>query len=901
MCVNAISQLNFLEKKGQFFEQGYGRNLDEEAMDLLQDGNNTVMCGWQTFFKTGNKNFTLWRINQYGKQLSEFNFHDNWDNIATGIAKNTANTYILCGRSTPTYIPESIVEVGDSIKVLKVDTAGNIIWKFTYGRPDEGLAATDVFSTSGNDIYVIGNRKQLSNGRTSIFFLRLSANGQLHWIENYNHRTNSITTHEMSPYNTNQYILSINQESGGGNIPMLLVFDHNANVVNVTAYTQLIKSNWYGIAIDGSNNIWLAGYEYQSTDTNGWIVKLNNNLSVNFSLSTGTQGTEKYKDISLTPVGYICLGTATNQGEGGNDVYMVHYDHQNKVTLKETLGTAEHERANSLMIRNLPEPVAQFAGYCKGYGVAESGNAYLGATLYYEIGTLLNGQNCEVPRVIFLDNLITGRNNNTGLIEKDILGDNTKEDAFIDFCVANNINVVPIYKLGFVFGYYTPADPAHSSFDQNILNDRNLAKAQLNNFIAKCHQNNIRVGYIADQETHALQQVANNNLDFYNYTNHGKFSFIELEHEFWNASITKTISGHDLSNPPFPSYNFNDHFTALYVDHIMLLDYLNTSKIQQGNIWKVFDYVDKYYNSNFPNSSENFNNTTARRNKVNEIASLTDAIITTHYQEYHQNGNTYEGTNFLFPENSNFPNIEKYRTRLSDFGNNQQTVNIIPTFSAEFFEYDYNNPTSLSNINNPFYCGEGYELDDYDSPTMVVYYYDYLGKFLDGPPYNNTYNNQDFYEVELRYLNQHEAVIYNVDNQINNFHNLYPNIRKANIAGFAWFKYSCVQNKTGFLRKQLNECRDFTNPVSIEEMIGVKSQLNIYPNPVYTNHFTIEYDSNSPYSVSVYNLSGQLKYRNENVTQGNIINVSVDNWTKGMYIVQIVSQGASLTTKIIIH
>jgi hypothetical protein len=126
-------------------------------------------------------------------------------------------------------------------------------------------------------------------------------------------------------------------------------------------------------------------------------------------------------------------------------------------------------------------------------------------------------------------------------------------------------------------------------------------------------------------------------------------------------------------------------------------------------------------------------------------------------------------------------------------------------------------------------------------------------------------------------------------------------ITNADVGAMGWFKYSCVQNKTGFLRKQLNECRDFTNPVSIEEKTVAKSQLNIYPNPVNIHHFSIEYDSKLPYFVSVYNLSGQLQYRKENIFHGNIENVFVDSWTKGMYIVHIVSQGASLTRKIIIH
>ncbi len=871
VCVNIHSQLNFLEKKGQFFEQGYGRNLDEEAMDLLQDGNNTIMAGWQTYYKSGNKNFTLWRINQYGKQLSEFNFHDNWDNIATGIAKNTANTYILCGRSTPAYIPESVVEVGDSIKVLKVDTAGNIIWKFTYGRPDEGLAATDVFSNANNDIFVTGNRIELSNGRKSIFFLRLSPNGQLYWIEYYNHRTNSITTHEMSPYNTNQYILSINQESGGGNIPMLLVFNDSASVVQVEAYTQFIKSNWYGIAKDGSNNIWLAGYEYQSADTNGWIVKLNNNLSVNFSLSTGTQGTEKYKDISLTPVGYICLGTATNQGEGGNDVYMVHYDHQNKVTLKETLGTAEHERANSLMLRNLPEPVAQFAGYCKGYGVAESGNAYLGATLYYEIGTLLNGQNCEVPRVMWVD-FFTWNNGNNGIdLQNRILNNTTRENNLISYAKINNIDHLLLYGLNFIFDPNYQSDPTTA-----------IAKQKLSEFIGKCHLENITVGMISTTKEAVFTNAIDYNIDVannasaYNYNHNGKISYFVLEHEFWNATEINAYSG----NTAFPQYDnesedpqdwvpaneLNDHFISCYNDHKTLLTNLRSNANFDANVIGLLDYIGYFY-FRWDNSSNNFdrNNITAQQSKATEIESLTDALFLVYYQEY---SNDEYGKDFIITSQASGlrqVNVEDWKQRLSLLGkqSNKDTY-IIPLFSSEYY------------VNQNDYCGRGVSTN-------------FLGSYLHGYP---GYGIGTLNSAESTFQNQYA-------NEIDGNYNDFPDIDKIKVSAMSWYKYSCIDEKD-FYNKSLLECEGFNNPFSIEDKkILQNGVLQVYPNPS-ENYFII----NSEYAItyiSVIDINGKLVF--DNFIDRNVSNNEIEikhQLSTGLYILNVYSEEGVLNFKILI-
>ncbi|HMC00194.1 MAG TPA: T9SS type A sorting domain-containing protein, partial [Flavobacteriaceae bacterium] len=79
----------------------------------------------------------------------------------------------------------------------------------------------------------------------------------------------------------------------------------------------------------------------------------------------------------------------------------------------------------------------------------------------------------------------------------------------------------------------------------------------------------------------------------------------------------------------------------------------------------------------------------------------------------------------------------------------------------------------------------------------------------------------------------------------------------------------------------------------------LNQQINIYPNPVNTEAFTIKIAKNISGSLNLYNLAGKL-VSNSTINNLNYKDVNVSNLTNGVYMLQIVTDEASVTRKVII-
>ncbi|MCB0482086.1 MAG: T9SS type A sorting domain-containing protein [Flavobacteriales bacterium] len=567
--------------------------------------------------------------------------------------------------------------------------------------------------------------------------------------------------------------------------------------------------------------------------------------------------------------GFLAIGQCDNLGEGQQDVWICHIDSLGDTLKTETLGGEENDYGHAVVL--LPQLYSAFiAGYNSSYGIAESGNAYLGG-VKVDMGLTESGE-CKVPRVLFVDNLIglPIRDNNTGYVNREILNNTAKEQELINFCTNNKITHISIYRLGAMFDKYQP-----QLQQPDILQDRKDAQAELNSFINKCHLANIRVGYIADRDSQALMDVTLKNMGAYNYNVAGKFNYIQLEHEFWNTrsrDLEKILADNTYI---IIDNTIDEHFTKLYSEHKALLNTVNTEKAADGNIWSAFDYVAYFYNR-APGATEHKNNVTPRKNKTKELANMVDAIFTTYYQEY---DTTNKGLDFLAPSTSTDPQLIDYRNRLSDFGYGS-VHNIIPTFSAEYYDYD---------SSPEVFCGKGKERD---SPSDPWYYYDYLGKYLDGPDYNSSYSGNDFNDVESDYITQHDAIYQTPPTG-------FGNIANVNVSAFAWYRYSCVQGKTGFLDKSRVSCPAFTkDPLTIKEPVINQESKNaiglfVHPNPS-NGRVQISLSEPIDHRIIITNQLGEVVLRQS--SQEIECSIDLTELQSGVYFIQAIFENQEMST-----
>ncbi len=81
--------------------------------------------------------------------------------------------------------------------------------------------------------------------------------------------------------------------------------------------------------------------------------------------------------------------------------------------------------------------------------------------------------------------------------------------------------------------------------------------------------------------------------------------------------------------------------------------------------------------------------------------------------------------------------------------------------------------------------------------------------------------------------------------------------------------------------------------------VELNQQINIYPNPVNNGAFTIKIAKNITGSLNLYDLAGKL-VSNNTINNLSSKNVNVSNLTNGVYLLQIVTDNAAATRKIII-
>lgn len=442
-------------------------------------------------------------------------------------------------------------------------------------------------------------------------------------------------------------------------------------------------------------------------------------------------GDEEFKDVNLTSDGFMAGGIRDNKGEGGDDVFITHFDHNGAVVLEETMGGVTDDRFNAFWLRDDLES-GHFAGYDKEYGLDESGNAYVGGIVLN--GFLQSNGSCKIPRVLLVDDIF----DINGATLTNNIHNSSDRVAIRQFLQNRKIDLALLYDVDVVLKEIRSGASGVSS------NDLDTAMNDLDYLLTSLMSNNIKVGLITGYDRSKINFLSDFmdmtfQLNQMNYNNAGKLHFMMLEHEMWVPSAVEDLTGNINTS------NIDAHYDVLKQDHYTLLDHMNTRKGQSGNVWATLDYMNHFWNTEANGTNDSRSDVVSRQAHTVQCENKSDYMLLVYYL----NNQFSNGTDW-------FGGLD-WQIRIDDLGSNSAS-NIIPLFSAEYFRTQQD------------MCGE--------DPTT-----DYLGKFLDGPPANpTTYVGNDFNLVENDHLSKY--MLEPVTHKNNIF-----------ISAFGWFKYTCVKDK----------------------------------------------------------------------------------------------------------
>ena len=830
--------------------------------------------------------------NSNGKQFNKIvQGTQFFDEIGTGITMIDHDHFAICEYQTSNLKPSKFSKVyqGDVLRVKYFDVNGNLIWTYTYGSEEGGLAPVDIRFFNSH-IYVLAN-EYLGPGAFAVRVLKLDINGQLLAISpTFSSSTNKMWCSELEFMNGTLSTIGNDQND---KFPELVSFDPaTLQIVANVPLSSYPNHFLFGFVMDSVNNNYTAsGYVVNhESDTNALLMHLDAGFNPIMVKSIGILGTEKFRDIGLINDGFIATGVRDNKGLGGYDNYVSHLDVNLDTLMEQTDGGVRNER-NTGMIISHDLGSAYLVGHNETYRHNQSGNSYVLGVLTKNFANSWS-YSCEIPRIMLLDKLLDRNNNHAMMPNLD------NHQPVINEIASWDVDILFLYDVDYLF-----ANSSTISYQDNRVK-------KLISLIEYAHDvKGMTIGFITGPSKNKVINVSEaiDGKTKFNYDFSTKINLVMLEHEFWNAGLVRFQNGsrtmhgsaprisdfnHTTTSPftfpsgkkltyypnpgpnekpnPFTSaagtFDPDDadaYYRMMVKDHVDMLQALHDNKTHQANAWKNFDYVS--YIKNISNVTDN--------TQVGHVPLYTPS----YYQSIYNNSSANNPT-----------------TPIATF-RQDYSIDVRPISDATFLAY-YRTPNNTSAGNVDYGLGQG---DDYDQrliglgqphpqsgmPFRAIPLFsgedaqcgaaDFLGPWLGGTNRTNI--------AELNYADQYR----------NNFtpgNSVLAN--EIRHSATAWFKYTCMKNKSyslgandpfNSIHGRIN-CVPFTQALSAENEENVPDRLTLYPNPTNDKvYFSIrDQDVGGLLKLEVHSVNGNLVLKEE-YDLGQELYINLAHLPSGLY------------------
>jgi uncharacterized protein YuzE len=240
--------------------------------------------------------------------------------------------YMLTGATTDD-------QNGDfDVFVTKVDFDGNEIWTNFYS--DIGVGddyATYLTSTSDGYYLITGRTEDYENGDEDVFVLKISSNGNVVWIENYdgNEAEDDGANYIVETYDGDYLICGYSMDEN--NVDMWLF--------EITSSGSFVGENFYGLngydeancvveLDDGSVIIVGSSYDEANGDTDGVLIKTDVDGNEEWVYYTTGTADEEFNDVIVDEYGdFLIVGSQEDEANGDLDILLENITDDGSTTL----------------------------------------------------------------------------------------------------------------------------------------------------------------------------------------------------------------------------------------------------------------------------------------------------------------------------------------------------------------------------------------------------------------------------------------------------------------------------------------------------------------------------------------------------------------------------------------
>jgi len=301
------------------WNQTFGGAVGESPMAVIETSDNKyLVLGATTSYGTGNGDIWLLKINPDG--TLDWNQTYGLDGISvspTAVIETSDNKYLVSGIAS------------GNIYLVMANFDGTLDWNNSFGGGSDDFS-TSLIETSDNKFLVSGVTASYGAGNYDIWLLKINSDGTLDWNQTFGGTANETPVSAIES-SDNKYLVSGSTSSyGAGSYDIWLLkinldgtLDWNQTFGGVIDEDpkSLIETNdnKYLILADTSS--------YGAGNNDIWLLKINQDGTLDWNKTFGGSGTEVAKSDIETTNGYLVIGTNTY-------VYNLDYDYGNYYIIK---------------------------------------------------------------------------------------------------------------------------------------------------------------------------------------------------------------------------------------------------------------------------------------------------------------------------------------------------------------------------------------------------------------------------------------------------------------------------------------------------------------------------------------------------------------------------------------
>lgn len=264
------------------------------------------------------------------------------DQAFSGVAFDSVGNFCVSGADYDNGIPF----------IVKFDPYGSIISQHFFDHPDpnrsykicEAVAVDKV----DDSVYIA---VESDASIKSIILVKLDSSGNILWQQEVLGMGYQFPTSIALDSSRNVYVVGGTTSQGAGNYDALIVkFDSSGNPLWQYTIGTSNSEYGYGVAVDSSNNVYVIGYTYVSTQ-DAFVVKFDSSGNVLWQTTIDSGSDEYAYGVAVDSSNNVyVVGQTYFQGAGGSDCFIVKLNSSGNSLWQKVIGSPNSDYAYGVSV-----------------------------------------------------------------------------------------------------------------------------------------------------------------------------------------------------------------------------------------------------------------------------------------------------------------------------------------------------------------------------------------------------------------------------------------------------------------------------------------------------------------------------------------------------------------------